>query len=297
MQPFQTAIGIFGIENLYGGDFKRVIEVVAEADRLGIDQMVMTDHVVMGERTDRYPYGDFPLPPPAPWYEPVVALSAFAAATQRIRLSTSVLIAPLRPPVLLAKQAATLDVISGGRLDLGLGTGWQREEYEASMLPFERRGKRLEEQVRACLALWRDAPASYEGETVRFEGIYSRPAPVQTPLPLWFGFAPTPLNARRIAEYGAGWLPISQSAAELADGVATLRKAFEAAGRDPAELQVRAQLPPVMGLKGPDLEATLGGLEAALDAGVTHVEVLPIVFCRKPDQIQPLLERVAKLNA
>ncbi len=297
MKPFHTAIGIFGIENLYGGDFTKVIEVVAEADRLGIDQVVMTDHVVMGERTDRYPYGNFPLPPPAPWYEPVVALSAFAAATKRIRLSTSVLIAPLRPPVLLAKQAATLDVVSGGRLDLGLGTGWQREEYDASMLPFERRGARLEDQVRACRALWRDAPASFESETVRFEGIYSRPAPVQDPLPLWFGMAPTPVNARRIAELGTGWLPISQHPDQLAEGVAVLRAAFEAAGRDPAELKVRAQLLPQAGEKGPDLDATLGGLETALEAGVTHVEVLPIVFCRKPDQLQPLLERVAALGA
>ena len=298
MTGFRTAIGIFGLENLFGGDFTKVIDVVARADALGIDQMVMTDHVVMGKRTDRYPYGRFPLPPEAPWYEPVVSLSAFAARTSRIRLATSVIISPLRPPVLFAKQIATLDVLSGGRLDLGVGTGWQREEYEASMLPFAGRGRRLEDQIRACRVLWNEAPASFESETVSFQDVYSRPAPLQGGgLPVWFGLAPTPVNCRRIAELGCGWLPISQDPAEIAQGVTALRRAFEAAGRDPAELVVRAQLPPRTGSDGaPDLEATLTGVDAALEAGATHVELLPFLFCRAPEALDPCLERIARLS-
>jgi alkanesulfonate monooxygenase SsuD/methylene tetrahydromethanopterin reductase-like flavin-dependent oxidoreductase (luciferase family) len=128
LSRFRTAVGIFGLEGCLGGDFSKILGVMQRADALGIDQMVITDHVVMGERTDRYPYGRFPVPPAHPWYEPVVTLAAIAGATSRIRLSTGVLIAPLRPAVLLAKQAATLDVISGGRLDLGVGTRGHREE-------------------------------------------------------------------------------------------------------------------------------------------------------------------------
>jgi len=295
---YRTAIGIFGIQNLFGGDFTRVVDTVARADRLGIDQMVMTDHVVMGSRTDRYPYGDFPLPPEAPWYEPVVALSAMAAVTERIRLSTSVLIAPLRSPVLLAKQMATLDVLSGGRVDLGVGTGWQREEYEASMLPFAGRGRRLEDQLRACRTLWRDQPARFASETVSFEGIYCSPQPVQPGgVPLWLGLAPTEVNCRRIAELGVGWLPISQDPREIAAGVERLRVAFEAADRDPAELQVRAQLPPRPGSDGAlDLEETLRGVDAAVEAGATHVEILPFLFCRSPEDLTACLERIAELG-
>jgi probable F420-dependent oxidoreductase len=291
-------LGIYGIENLFGGDFTKVVDVVAQADALGIDQMVMTDHVVMGTRTDRYPYGRFPSPPETPWYEPIVALSAFAAVTSNIRLSTSVLIGPLRSAVLLAKQAATLDVISGGRLDLGVGTGWQREEYEASGVPFAGRGQRLEDQLRACQVLWRDAPASFASESVRFDDIYCRPAPAQAGgIPLWFGMAPSPRNAQRIAELGVGWLPITSEPEAVAEGATRLRAAFVAAGRDPAELKIRAGLPLRMGDdKRPSFEKTLAGVDAMLDAGVTHVEVLPIMFCRKPDDLGPCLERIAKLK-
>lgn len=294
----RVAMGIFGIENLFGGDFAQVIEVVRRADELGIDQMVMTDHVVMGKRTDRYPYGRFPVPPESPWFEPIVSLSAFAATTQRIRLSTSVVISPLRSAVLLAKQAATLDAISHGRLDLGVGTGWQREEYEASGIPFEGRGQRMEDQLRACRELWRNAPARFRSETVSFDDVYCRPAPVQQDgVPLWFGIAPTESNCRRIAELGVGWLPISHEPEEIASGVARLRSAFEAAGRDASELLVRAQLPLRTGSSGkPDLEATLSGLPAARNAGVTVIEVLPILFCRSADELGPCLERIAKLK-
>ncbi|MHA7837175.1 MAG: LLM class F420-dependent oxidoreductase [bacterium] len=297
MSSFRTAVGLFGLENYYGGDFAKVVDLMRRAEDLGIDQMVITDHVVMGERTDRYPYGEFPTPPDYQWFEPIVAMSAIAGATERIRLSTSVLISPLRPPVLLAKQAATLDAISGGRLDLGVGTGWQREEYEASGIPWARRNQRLEDQLRACRALWTESPASFESETVSFDTIHCRPAPRQEPLPIWFGMAPTEANCRRIAELGQGYLPISQDPAVIAEDVRKIREAFERAGRDPGELEVRAQLPPVMGSAGPDLEATMAGLEPALEAGATVIEVLPVIFSRSPDDVNRCLERIAKLKS
>jgi probable F420-dependent oxidoreductase len=296
----RSAIGIYGLENVLGGDFRRMIEVVRRADAVGIDQVVMTDHVVMGTRTDRYPYGPFPSPPDHPWFEPVVAMASFASVTSRIRLSMSVLIAPLRPAVLLAKQAATLDVLSGGRLDLGVGIGWQREEYEASGIPFESRGVRLAEQMRACRDLWTHAPASYQGETVNVAGLYSRPFPLQAGgVPIWFGIAPTEINCKRVAELGVGWIPISQDPADIAEGVSALRAAFTRAGRRPQELQVRAHLPPRQSSSGRlDLEATLAaGLEPALAAGATVIEILPFLFCASEREIAPCLERVAKLGS
>ena len=132
MADITVALGIYGIHNLFDGDMTKTIDVVKRADDLGFYQMVMTDHVVMGNRTDRYPYGEFPSPPETPWHDPLITLAAIASVTSHIRLSTSVLISPLRPPVVLAKMIATLDQLSHGRVDLGVGTGWQREEYEAT---------------------------------------------------------------------------------------------------------------------------------------------------------------------
>jgi probable F420-dependent oxidoreductase len=298
MQP-RTAFSIYGIENLFGGDFRRVIDVVRRADELGVDQMVMTDHVVMGERTDRYPYGKFPVPTDYPWYEPLVSLSAFAAVTQRIRLSMGVLIAPLRPAVLLAKQAATLDVISNGRLDLGVGTGWQREEFQASGIPYAKRGERLAEQMRVCRALWRGGRTSFRGPNLSFDDITCHPRPVQPDgVPLWFGLAPTDANCALVAELGAGWVPISQDPALIQDGAAKYRAAFERAGRDPKELQVRAHLPPKTSSSGAfDLEETLAaGVGPAVEAGATCIDLVTVLYCREPRDLDRALERIARIR-
>ncbi|HLS80033.1 MAG TPA: LLM class flavin-dependent oxidoreductase, partial [Steroidobacter sp.] len=162
----QVAIGIYGLQQWYGGDFAPVVDLARIADEAGVDQVSITDHVVMGENVDKYPYGRFPSPLDFPWFEPLTVLAAIAGATRRIRLSTGVLIAPLRPAVLLAKQLATLDVMSRGRVSIGLGLGWQKEEYDAAGVPWEGRYTRLEEQIRVCKLLWSEAPASFKGSTV-----------------------------------------------------------------------------------------------------------------------------------
>ncbi len=116
------------------GEWARFLDLGRAADDAGIDRVVLVDHVVMGPHTENYAWGKFPVPPDAPWLEPLTMLSAIAAVTSRVRLATGILIAPLRPAALLAKQVATLDQLSGGRVDLGVGTGWQREEYDAEGL-------------------------------------------------------------------------------------------------------------------------------------------------------------------
>jgi probable F420-dependent oxidoreductase len=297
MEPLRITLGVFGLERLFGGDPRALIDVARQAESAGVDQINFTDHVVMSARTDRYPFGKFPLPPEYPWFEPLTMLSAIAGATSRIRLATGVLISPLRPAVLLAKIAATLDVVSGGRLDLGVGTGWQREEYEASGIPFAGRAARMDDQLRACRVLWRDAPASFESPTVRFEGIWSNPKPLQTPLPLWFGVAPTEANAARIAELGQGWVPIYPDPAFIRTGVDLVRRAFEAARRDPAELRVRSTTPVTFGAKGVgDLDAALTAVDAARAAGATDIEFMAGSFARRPDALPTFLERIGKLS-
>jgi alkanesulfonate monooxygenase SsuD/methylene tetrahydromethanopterin reductase-like flavin-dependent oxidoreductase (luciferase family) len=131
------SVTISNLHRSFGPDLRWMVDLARVADESGIDQIALSDHVLMGERTDRYPYGTFPFAPDEPWMEPLTTLAAIASVTRRVRLATGILIAPLRPPPLLAKTIATLDVLSNGRVDFGVGVGWQREEYEASSVPFE----------------------------------------------------------------------------------------------------------------------------------------------------------------
>ena len=134
----------------------------------------------MGTRTDRYPFGKFPYGPEEPWPEPLILLAAIAGVTERVRLGTGILISPLRPAVLLAKTAATLDQVSHGRLDLGVGLGWQREEFSAGGVSFKNRRVVFADQLRACVALWtRPGPVSFASETVNFTDIWCEPRPMQ----------------------------------------------------------------------------------------------------------------------
>ena len=296
MTAVRLAVNMFGLAGLYGGDARGLVDAAQLAEQLGFHQVVFQDHVCMGEQLQHYPFGTFPLPPEAPWLEPLVLMSAVAAATRHIRLATAVIIAPLRPAVLLAKMAATLDQLSHGRLDLGVGVGWQREEYQAQGLDFDARWGLLDDGLRACRKLWTEFPVSFGSRSVNLRGIYSTPLPAQNPLPLWFGVAATPRQARRIAELGQGWLPISQDPAELQRGIALIRSAFQAAGREPAELQVRAILKPVPGKAGADLGATLAGAGRLREAGVDILEIVPIHFAQSVDALGAVLREAARLQ-
>ncbi len=191
------------------GEWHRFVDLGRAADDAGIDRVVVVDHVVMGNHTDAYAWGRFPTPPDAPWLEPLTMLAAMAAVTTRVRLATGILIAPLRPAAFLAKQAATLDVISQGRLDLGVGTGWQREEYDAEGLDFAQRGRLLTDTLAAMKALWRDTPASVSTPSLTFEAIYCEPKPMQPGgVPLWVAGTLHPANLDRLVRYGDAWIPI-----------------------------------------------------------------------------------------
>jgi probable F420-dependent oxidoreductase len=293
------SIVVSGLSRLFADDLSGVLEMARVADAVGIDQIALPDHLAIGSRTDRYPYGDFPLPPDEPWLEPLATLAAIAGATSRLRLATGILIAPLRPALLLAKTAATLDVLSGGRLDLGVGSGWQAEEFDAVGVPFRGRAARMDDTLRACRVLWRDAPASFESETVSFQDLWCLPQPVQPEgIPLWFGVGLSERNIARIVELGAGWMPVGAQQDELVAGAEKLRAACTAAGRDPATLGVRGTVAPLRGAdKQPDLERSLAAaLPGLREAGANVVSLALAAFAYRPEDVRPFLERVGKLE-
>lgn len=295
-EPIAVSIIVSGLSRLYGDSLEGLIETARVADEVGIDQLVMTDHLAIGPRTDRYPYGSFPFPQEEPWPEPLTTLAVMAGATRRIRLGTGVLIVPLRPALLLAKTLATLDRLSGGRLDLGVGTGWQREEFEGAGVPFRGRTARLEDTLRACRALWSDAPASFTSETVSFQDLWCLPRPHQKGgPPIWIGGALTEGNLRRLLEFGSGWMPVGPSLDELSEGRAKLDAACREAGRDPGELGIRGALAPRRGAGGkPDLDATLEALPVLREAGANVASLALAAFVGRREQIAPFLERVAR---
>jgi len=292
------SLTVSGVKRLFGDDLSQLIDFAKRAEDAGIDQIAMTDHLAIGPHTERYPYGAFPFPNDEPWPEPLLTLAAMAGATRRIRLATAVLIAPLRPALLLAKSLATLDVLSGGRVDLGVGTGWQKEEFAASGVPFETRAARMDDVLRACRVLWRDAPASFQSPTVSFDDLWCIPRPVRPGgVPIWFGVPPTPRNVARVVEMGVGWVPVGTDLDALASGARVLRDAFAAAGRDPATLGVRANVPFAIGADGRvDLDRSIAeGIPRASEAGAT-IAAFPIAaYVRCREELPAFLKRLALL--
>jgi len=265
------------------GEWRRFLDLGRAAEAAGIDRVVVVDHVVMGPHTENYVWGTFPVPPEAPWLEPLTVLTAVAAVTERVRLATGILIAPLRPAAFLAKQVATLDQLSEGRVDLGVGTGWQREEYDAQGLDFERRGQLLDDTLAACRVLWRDTPAALDAPTMSFRDIYCEPKPFQAGgIPIWVAGTLHARNLARLVEYGAGWIPIMGESVEgIAAGVVRIRDAFAAAGREPSDLKVQAPLRMVMGDdRRPDLAASMASVPDLIAAGATDVIVTLKAFAR-----------------
>jgi probable F420-dependent oxidoreductase len=277
----QLSIGIANYGATFtAGEWRGLLDLGRAADDAGVHRIIVVDHVVMGDHTENYQWGKFPVPPEAPWLEPLSVLSAIAAVTTRVRLGTGILIAPLRPAAFLAKQAATLDQLSGGRLDLGVGTGWQREEYDAEGISFEQRGQLLTDSIAACKVLWRDTPASFDGPTLSLRDIYCEPKPVQPGgVPLWIAGTLHARNLERIVQHGDAWIPImGETVAGLADGARVIAEAWSAAGRDPSALQVRGTLGIVPG----DIARSMESVAELLAAGATDIQAPLRAFAREP---------------
>lgn len=277
----QLSVGITTFGAPPSGSWRTLLDVARAADDVGIDRLVVSDHVVLGPHTDDYPWGRFPTGPTDDWLEPLTAIAALAAVTSRVRFLTGILIAALRPPALLAKTVATADVLADGRLDLGVGVGWQREEFDAVGLDFAARGALLDRAIADCRTLWSGAPLPVVGTDGVASEVWCAPVPAQDRLPVWFSGTLNARNVRRIVELGDGWIPLMGAApADLADGVATLRTALAGAGRGPEALAVRASPAIVRRSDGSaDATASFADLGELAAAGATdlHVPLRPFV--------------------
>ena len=185
-----------------------LLDFAQMAEDLGADDIAMSEHVVMAHRPDKYGPTSAPHHFDEPWPEPLTTLAAMAAVTNRIRLISAIVIAPLRPAVLLAKQAATVHALSGGRFVMGVSTSWHEEEYAALGAGFADRGSRLDDILGACRALWGSTPASFSSASISFDDLICVPRPERADdIPIWFGAALTPRMLRRVAQFGQGWMP------------------------------------------------------------------------------------------
>jgi alkanesulfonate monooxygenase SsuD/methylene tetrahydromethanopterin reductase-like flavin-dependent oxidoreductase (luciferase family) len=224
----------------------------------------------------------------------IVVMSAIAAVTSRIRLMATATLTPLRPPLLNAKQWATLDLISGGRLTITPIGGWQAEEYEAMGIPFEERGRRLDEQLEIMHLVWRETPASYEGEFYRFENIYVMPKPVQPGGPeiIIGGDSLSKRVVRRIVRYGSGY---TLTAAPSPKGLAFLSEEMERAGRKLSELKTSGLIFPLFGdPNGPaDLARSIeASVPVLIENGVDFITIKPSQFIDEPREMPAFLKEV-----
>ncbi|MDE0802522.1 MAG: TIGR03619 family F420-dependent LLM class oxidoreductase [Acidimicrobiales bacterium] len=249
------------------------------ADMAGVDRLVMSDHVVMGERLDAYgdpkrggqAGGRQPTGPDGHWLDPLAVIAHVSAVTERVRLGTNILLAALRRPAVLAGQCATIDVLSGGRLDLGVGVGWQQEEYEAAGLPYADRGRLLDHTLEVCQTLWSEDVAAYDTPELRFEGIHQQPKPLQTGgVPIWVSGTVNSRAMRRLARFGSGSIPWGADAAALGDAIPRMRAAVAEHGRSPDDIGVVGALKIVTDDDGAiDTDASIAPVAAMAATGVT----------------------------
>lgn len=217
-------------------------ELARAVEAAGFDSLWTVEHVVVPAGYESpYPYSrsgkmaggaeDFDLPDPMVW------LAYVAAATETLVLGTGIVVLPQRNPLILAKEAASLDVLSGGRFVLGVGAGWLAEEFAALGVSFEDRGARTDEYIRALRALWAEGPASFDGDYAAFGRVHSRPRPVRGTIPIVVG-GHSRRAARRAGELGDGFFPNGASHEHVADLITHARQCAEDAGRNPAALEI-----------------------------------------------------------
>jgi len=246
-------------------------ELAQLAEQNGFESLWTVEHVVVPrDYASTYPYaqsGRMPGGEETDIPDPLIWLAHVAAGTQRIRLGTGILILPQRNPVILAKEVATLDLLSGGRVLLGVGVGWLAEEFAALKVPFEGRGARADEYIEALRALWAEGDATYEGQFASFERAVSRPKPHQAGGPPIIVGGHSEAAARRAGRLGDGFFPGARGREELARLIEVMREAAEKAGRDPDLIEITAG-------GRPDLET----IEAWAGMGVKRFLIPPLGF-------------------
>jgi probable F420-dependent oxidoreductase len=226
---------------------KDLARITVDGEAIGYDYCTLSDHVVIPRELEaKYPYsdtGEFPGRAGGDRHEQLTAVTYVAAKTSKLRLVTSVMVVPHRPAVLTAKILATIDVLSEGRLVLGIGAGWCREEFEAiGTDPFDERGAVTDEYLLACRELWTNENPSFSGKYVNFSNVFFQPRPIQKRVPIWVGGESGPAM-RRTAKLGDGWYPIGTNPAFRLDtlerfkgGIERLHRYCRDAGRDTKEI-------------------------------------------------------------
>ena len=260
------------------GSFLR--DFAATLESSGVESVWAVEHVVVAEEYEpRYPYAAEGRMPSAagtvPMPDPLDTLAYLAAASDRLLLGTAVVVAPLHSAAVLAKRAATVANLSDGRLLLGLGIGWQREEYAAVGAAFDRRGLRLEEGIGAMRALWRDRPASFAGETVAFHRVHSLPQPPGNAVPIVLG-GNSEAAVDRAGRLADGWFPYTVGPDELATGAARLAAAAAGAGRSAADVPITVW----PGSADPRREQDVDWVRRFVDAGATRLVLRPPIGTR-----------------
>ncbi|MBV9003592.1 MAG: TIGR03619 family F420-dependent LLM class oxidoreductase [Solirubrobacterales bacterium] len=282
-------------------DLRALVRIAQDAEVAGIDGVMLSEHIVLGAsagaRGRPANPRDYAAPgnqdPATPWPDSIVLMAAIAAATSTLRLIAAAIIAPLRHPLLLAHQLATLDLLSEGRLVVQPTVSWHREEYDALGVPFERRGELLDEHLSAWRELWLHTPAGFEGRHYRFHDVYLEPKPFRPHGPrLWFGGSSVgPWIIRRLVAYGHGFHPFGQPTAEE---MRPLAEAMGNAGRDFAELEVvggiRGRFPAAGGVA--DLDEAAEAIPAQLEAGYTTICFKPSQFTDDPAEVGRLCRRL-----
>jgi len=270
------SIGLFALNQHAGAEALERLAPLAE--ELGYESLWMGEHVVVPD--PRRPPS--PMEPDEPIHEPLVALAFAAARTTRIRLATGIVILPQRNPVVLAKQLASLDSVSGGRLIFGMGVGYLEPEMTAVGVPMEQRGARADEYLAAMRALWEEERPSFEGEFVRFSGVNAYPRPVQRPLPVVIA-GHSPAAHRRAVRSGDGWYGFMLDPDQTAEQVESLRRRLADAGRDVSELELSVS---PRGPIDPDVVEVYGRL------GIDRLVLVPR-FGASLDQVEQFVRRHA----
>jgi len=278
-----------------GTDSQSALEICRRAEAAGFDSVWGGEHVIRPDRIESsYPYtadGEMPGDAETSIPDPLIWLAYVGAVAPSLRLGTCILIVPQRNPVVLAKELATLDVLTDGRVELGLGVGWLREEFDALGIPWERRGARNDEYVAAMRALWAGPHAEYHGDFVDFDPVTCSPRPVNGSIPIMVG-GDTPVAIRRAARMADSYFPGETDPEKLAGLIQDMRRAAEQEKRDPDKIAIHA-------IFGPQMADPLAGAEQLSKLGVERV-MLPAFFFAGPegmDNLEAFGEKVVKPHA
>ena len=261
-------------------------------EELGFDSLWVSEHIVI-PRKQRTPYfrsptGEFPVPPDMAFLEPIATLLFAAACSERVQLGMSVCVLPTRNPVITAKELATLDVLSGGRLIFGVGAGWWAEEFEMLGVPFQQRGARTNEYIQLIKKLWTEDNPSFRGRFWQIEEVGFAPKPLHKPHPpVWVGGDAEPA-LRRAGRLADAWHAVDYAPPELAEMFARVQGYAKEAGRDPGavDLTLRLTLGPAE-----DSQRTIERLRGYRDVGVSHIAFE--MWVGSLEQFRQALERFA----